>query len=177
MAQSKRVYLILFIFSLILIACKSDLYSSSNSEIHLEQFTEESVLVEFFIYESRQGEDYLAAKFTPQGERLHLYSKDLPIVGINGTGRPTLFEILSPENFEFSEVEQSVQSFEKQFPGFIETHLVYPAGPVTLKYLLPSGSDVESELQLEVSVTYMVCHSDGGCKPPVIDKKVFLTLP
>jgi hypothetical protein len=103
-----------------------------------------------------------------------LYSKDIPITGIDGVGRPTLLEI--PAASQIKAMGSLIESVKAQSPDFEPRELlVYPVGPVTLSLPveLPPGNDW---IEDGVEVTYMAC-SASLCKPPVVGKIVYLRLP
>jgi hypothetical protein len=60
--------------------------------IPLASFTENYVEVSIYLARSFEGNYHLSATFTPPGG-YHLYSKDIPVTGLNGLGRPTLLEL------------------------------------------------------------------------------------
>ena len=75
-------------------------------------------------------------------EEAHLYSKDLPITGIDGVGRPTLLE-LSFES-QIKPVGELIESAPSQEPETEPKALrVYPVGAVTLSLPieLPPGTN------------------------------------
>ena len=115
----------------------------------------------------------LEATFSPPAG-YHLYSKDLPLSGGNGQGRPTLLE-LSPGSRmrSLGPLKESVASdmvnYEPDGP------LVYPEGPVTLT--LPVSLPRENGwVNDQVSLTYTAC-SAISCKDPTIGKVIPITVP
>jgi hypothetical protein len=115
----------------------------------------------------------LSATFTPP-QGYHLYSKDIPITGIGGVGRPTLLELTS--NSAVKATGTLMESMKAQTPDFEPKELlVYPAGAVTLNLpveLPPGNGWSEDELQ----VTYMAC-SASLCKPPVVGRMISVRIP
>lgn len=111
----------------------------------------------------------LSATFTPLLENFHLYSKDLPLTGLDGVGRPTLLELT--ESSRMAAVGDLTANVDLIVP--VETAdgtqapPVYPSGPVTLSLpvSLPAGDG--ENVPDELAVTYMVC-SGMVCKPPVM---------
>ena len=104
----------------------------------------------------------------------YLYSKDIPLTGVDGLGRPTLLE-LTPES-QLKTMGRLVESIQAKEPEFEPKDLlVYPSGTVTLSLPieLPSGSDWVEEV---VKITFMSCN-DQGCKPPVMGKLVSIRVP
>lgn len=115
----------------------------------------------------------LSATFTPP-EGYHLYSKDIPITGIDGLGRPTLLE-LTPKS-QLSATGDLMESIKAQEPDFEPKELlIYPLGAVTLSLPveLPSGSGWTED---EIQITYMAC-SASQCKLPVVAKRVLIAIP
>lgn len=147
--------------------------STPSMPIQLASFAENEVSVSIRLDQPSAGNYILSATFTPP-DGYHLYSKDIPIHGINGIGRPTLLELtadsllkaraglgenLPAENFYFEHNEFQV----------------YPLGAVTLSLPveLPSG---ENWVQDKLRVTFMAC-SSTQCKPPVEGKIVLIRVP
>ena len=103
-----------------------------------------------------------------------MYSKDIPITGVDGLGRPTLIELTA--NSQMKIVGELVESVPAEIPNFEPQELlVYPPGAVTLSLpvKLPAGNDWVEDV---VKITYMSC-SDTGCKPPVVGKLVSIRVP
>jgi hypothetical protein len=146
---------------------------AAEKPIPLTSFTENYVEVSIFLGQNALGKYMLSATFTPPAG-YHLYSKDIPITGIDGLGRPTLLELTS------GSVTQAtgplIESVNAEAPDFGPKELlVYPAGTVTLSLpvdLPPGNGWIEDELQ----VTYMAC-SASQCKPPVVGKIVPIHIP
>jgi hypothetical protein len=126
-----------------------------------------------FLEHTSEGNHILSVTFTPP-EGYHLYSKDIPLTGIDGVGRPTLLTLTS--NSEIKATGALIESVKAQSPDFEPKELlVYPVGAVTLSLPveLPPG---EIWIHDEVKVTYMAC-SASLCKPPVVGKVVSLRIP
>lgn len=157
---------------LFLTACGSQPDLKPDSPLPLASFTESDVTVDIALEQDASGQVYLAATFTPE-EGEHLYSKDIPLTGVDGLGRPTLLELVPGSKLEAAgELTESVSALELDgSPGL----LVYPEGPVTLRLAvtLPEG---EGWFDEQVSVTYMAC-SGGTCCPPVVGKLVPVRVP
>ena len=139
----------------------------------LATFTENDVAVSIFLDSGANGQYLLSATFTPP-EGNHMYSKDIPITGVNGLGRPTLIELTA--NSQMKIVGELVESVPAEIPNFEPQELlVYPPGAVTLSLpvKLPAGNDWVEDV---VKITYMSC-SDTGCKPPVVGKLVSIRVP
>jgi hypothetical protein len=147
--------------------------STKNSSIPLASFTENDVDVSISLARTLDGEYHLSATFTPP-EGYHLYSKDIPVNGVDGLGRPTLIELTAGSQVKAADALQ--ESVKPQPPGFEPKELlVYPLGTVTLDLpiKLPAG---DQWVQDELSVTYMAC-SASQCKPPVVGKIIPVRIP
>ncbi len=141
---------------------------AASKPLALASFTENYVSVSIGLERDSTGSTFLSATFTPP-EGHHLYSKDIPINGLKGLGRPTLLELTA--NSQMTALGKLTESVSAQEPDFEPKELlVYPAGPVTLRLpvQLPSG---KGWIDDEVKITYMAC-SAYQCKPPVEGKAV-----
>lgn len=139
----------------------------------LASFTESDVDVSIALAHQPGGEFVLTATFTPP-DGYHLYSKDIPAMGVEGLGRPTLLELTS--NSRLMAAGSLTESVKAQAPDFDPRELfVYPSGPVTLSLPveLPAG---EGWIEDEVQVTYMAC-SARKCKRPVVGKIIPIRIP
>jgi hypothetical protein len=146
---------------------------AAKKAISLASFTENYVEVSIYLKQDASGEYLLTTTFTPP-EGYHLYSKDIPITGINGLGRPTLLELTSNSLMKATGVLS--ESPRAELPEFEPRELlVYPSGAVTLSLPveLPPGSEWIAD---EVKVMYMAC-SASLCKPPVVGKIVPVRVP
>lgn len=144
----------------------------ARSSLALTSFTENYVDVSIRL-ESQAGNYFVSATFTPP-KGYHLYSKDIPINGLAGLGRPTLLELT--EASQMTALGELIESAPAQQPDFEPRELlVYPAGPVTLSLpvQLPPGNNWIDD---EVEITYMAC-SAYQCKPPVEGKIVSVRIP
>ena len=167
--RCRYVFLLAVLLSASLVSCSS----ARNEPISLASFTEHYVDVLIFLEQDSEGKFVLSATFTPPNG-FHLYSKDIPIAGVEGLGRPTLLEL--PSNSLMNTTGPLVESAKAQVPDFgPQELLVYPAGTVTLHLPveLPPG---EGWVEDEVQVTYMAC-SASQCKPPVVAKHVLVAIP
>jgi len=146
---------------------------AAEEPISLASFTENYVEVSIVLEQNASGNYILSAIFTPP-EGYHLYSKDIPITGIDGLGRPTLLELTS--NSTTKATGTLIEDVKAEVPDFGPKELlVYPVGAVTLSLpvKLPAGDDwIEDELQ----VTFMAC-SASQCKPPVVAKRLLVPIP
>jgi hypothetical protein len=142
----------------------------------LAAFRENDVQVDIVLEKDPSGRAWLAGTFTPTREHFHLYSKDLPKGGLQGQGRPTLLEIISPSQVTpIGALMASLPPEGHYTPVRGQALPVYPEGPVTLRLQIElpvSGGPVRTEL----SVTYMACDKDI-CLTPVMDKRVSVVIP
>jgi hypothetical protein len=158
--------------ALVLSACVSS-PSGFVSLQHLAAFSQNSVSVAIALQRDSSGNMFLAATFTPMSGD-HLYSKDIPMEGIDGEGRPTLLE-LTPQSGLRAAGGLTASVDDRVAPTGPAALKVYPPGPVTLRLpvSLPAGQGWYDD---QVSVTYMAC-SQTICKAPVIGKIVRVHLP
>jgi hypothetical protein len=166
--MKKSIFLILLIV-LLTTSCNSQVRSPHE----LASFTENEVTVSIYLNKSKDGETFLSAKFSPP-DGYHLYSKDIPLTGVDGLGRPTLLELTTEsEIISLGELSESVSA---EVPNFEPKELlVYPSGAVTLSMTIDLPNE-DGWLNDAVKVTYMACN-DGGCKAPVIGKLVSVRIP
>jgi len=169
----KLHYLFILSFLCVLAACGKSSTAVQRVSLSLASFTENYVDVSIRL-EGTDSEGYfLSAIFTPP-DGYHLYSKDIPLNGVEGLGRPTLLELT-----EYSQIRalgvltESVKTMEPNFEP--KELLVYPSGAVTLSLPveLPAGN---TWLDDTVKVTFMAC-SASTCKPPVTGKIVNIRVP
>jgi hypothetical protein len=172
-----KLHFISFVFTTILLAgiasCTPDLVSPRSPPISLASFTENYVDVSIYLESDSTGNYSLSATFTPP-HGYHLYSKDIPLIGVDGLGRPTLLELTNESSIKTN--GELTESLKAQVPNFEPKELlVYPPGKVTLKLpvILSPGHDWVDD---SVKVTYMACN-DSGCKPPVMQKIVLIRMP
>jgi hypothetical protein len=170
--KSQHCLHVLF-WTILLLSTLVSCVSAQTEAISLASFTENYVDVSICLERNSAGNYVLSATFTPP-QGYHLYSKDIPITGIDGLGRPTLLE-LAPESL-LKTSGPLLENVEAQVPDFGSRELlVYPPGAVTLSLpveLPVSNGWIEDELE----VTYMAC-SAGKCKPPVVAKRVLVPIP
>jgi hypothetical protein len=141
--------------------------------LSLASFTANDVRVSIQLQGGQNMVPILSATFTPP-DGYHLYSKDTPLKGLNGLGRPTLLELTAESHMQA--ISELMESVEPQVPNFEPKELlVYPSGEVTLsvEVQLPPGDEWVDD---SVSITYMAC-SDQLCKPPVVGKIVAIRIP
>lgn len=144
-----------------------------GATISLASFTENYVEVSIYLERDARGNHRLSATFTPP-DGYHLYSKDTPISGIDGAGRPTLLELTTNSQIKaIGDLMESVPAQEQDFGP--RDLLVYPQGPVTLSLYVELPA-VDGWIEDELQVTYMAC-SGKQCKPPVVAKRVLLPIP
>lgn len=165
----------IFVFLvLILTSTSCQAVPSLGESIELATSTENNVKVSITLVHESNNQFILSATFTPQDPSLHLYSKDIPKTGINGLGRPTLFELSKDSSMRaISELTESASPQVPATPPF--ELLTYPAGSVTLslRILLPDGNNWIND---EVIVTYMAC-DEQGCRPPIQEKSIAIKIP
>jgi len=155
------------------VSCTPDLYSPQSQPVSLASFTENYVDVSIYLESDSGGKYSLSATFTPP-DGYHLYSKDIPLGGVDGLGRPTLIELTNESHMKVKgELTESLKAEEPNFEP--KQLLVYPTGVVTLSLPveLPPGSDWVDD---EIKITYMAC-SASQCKPPVAGKIVLIHIP
>ena len=156
-----------------LVSCGRTSIPVDKISLSLASFTENYVDVSIRLEGSDSEGYFLSAIFTPP-DGYHLYSKDIPLNGVEGLGRPTLLELT-----EYSQIRalgvltESVKTMEPNFEP--KELLVYPSGTVTLRspIELPAGN---TWLDDTVKVTFMAC-SESTCKPPVTGKIVNIRVP
>jgi hypothetical protein len=123
----------------------------------LSSFSEAGVQVNLVL---DQQSCTLNAQYTPEREKFHVYSKDLPPNGVNGLGRPTRLDVISGLQSR-GELTANATTSDIKTEGLDEILPVYPDGPVTLS--LPVK--VTDRNRAQVKVSYMAC-SLTGCLPP-----------
>ena len=142
--------------------------------LELATSAENKVDVTINLTRDESGQFILSATFTPEVLDMHLYSKEIPVNGVDGLGRPTLLELAEDSALKANgELTESVLS--SQAPLDSNGLLLYPAGPVTLSLpvLLPEGNNWIND---EVIVTYMACDNQG-CRAPVQQKPIAIKIP
>jgi len=143
--------------------------------LSLATFVENEVAVEIVLVQDEPGRGRLVGTFTPLDPGLHLYSKDLPTHGIRGLGRPTRLQVVSSRSIKAAGALAASRPTLDLFIRPLGMKLpVYPEGPVTLS--LPVSVRTDASTAAQLSVTYMAC-SDRICHPPVIDKRIAVTIP
>lgn len=161
--------LLTFALSVLISAC----IKQKNDALLLATFTENDVEVSIRLEANTDGNHFLLATFIPPNGH-HLYSKDIPLTGVEGLGRPTLLELSA--NSQMRSLGGLLESVPSEIPDFEPMELlVYPAGIVTLSLpvQLPPGNEWVDET---VKVTYMSC-SGNGCKAPVVGKLIPIRVP
>ncbi len=168
-----RSFLSVLLLTTLLLATSVSCTSAPSEPISVASFTENYVEVSIFLERTPAGNYSLSAKFIPPNG-YHLYSKDIPITGVNGLGRPTLLELTTNSHMKVTgDLTESVKAQEPDFEP--KELLVYPLGAVTLSLPveLPAGNDGVED---EIKITYMAC-SASQCKPPVEEKIVSIRIP
>lgn len=136
----------------------------------VEQF-EEPAGVRVAVSAARLDPEWVIVRgvFTPVEAGYHLYSKDMPMEGIDGTGRPTRLDVTGGA----SQVGTVISDREPHdFKQFDQTLPVYPEGPVTLYRL----ARAKAGAALSLSLTYMSCSSEL-CNAPVEQSPLSLAAP
>jgi hypothetical protein len=168
-----RIFLNVVLWTMLLLAASVSCTPAPWQPISLASFTENYVDVSIYLERNSPGNYFLSATFTPPNG-YHLYSKDIPITGVDGLGRPTLLELTIESQMRATgELTESARAEKPDFEP--RDLLVYPLGALTLSLPveLPSGNDWVND---ELKVTYMVC-SANQCKPPVEGKIVSVRVP
>lgn len=168
----KYYFLILFCLTF-LVSCANFFNQSVHLPLSLANFTENTVNVSIVLEKSISGQFYISATFAPPNG-FHLYSKDIPLSGIGGLGRPTYLSL--SDTSQLRSTGELIESVKPQIPQFEPQELlIYPFGAVTLRLPveLPDGKEWIRE---SILVTFMACN-EIGCKPPVVEKSVFIQLP
>ena len=121
--------------------------------------------------DSTTGALTLSARYMPTRAGFHVYSKDLPLHGLDGLGRPTRLDPLSGLTASGDLVaDQPV--IMQSIDGLTEIFPVYPDGAITLRLpVTATGSGLAS-----VKVSYMACSSTFGCLAPT-EQIVTLAVP
>jgi hypothetical protein len=176
LSPMKYAFQIVLIFTLFFTAsCQPASILEPGQTLQLATSAENKVEVTIALTRDESGQFILSATFTPQLLNMHLYSKEIPLNGVDGLGRPTLLELAKGSaikaNGELTESVESSQSSSIDSEGL----LLYPAGPVTLSMpvLLPDGNNWVRD---EVIVTYMAC-DDRGCRAPIQQKPIPIKIP
>ena len=165
----------IFIFLvLILTSISCQAAPASSGPLQLATSIQNNVEVVITLERGDSNQDILSATFIPQSPSLHLYSKDIPKIGVDGLGRPTLLEL--SKDSPMQAVSELTESSSPEIPTVPPLELLtYPAGPITLSLpvILPDGNTWSDD---EVFVTYMAC-DETGCRPPVQNKSIAIKIP
>ena len=168
-----RLCLNILFWTMLLSATSVSCTSVPSEHISLTSFTENYVDVSIYLERNSAGNYLLAATFTPPSG-YHLYSKDIPLTGVNGLGRPTLLELTTKSQMKaLGKLTESAKAGEPDFEP--KELLVYPVGAVILglSIELPASDNWVND---ELKITYMAC-SASQCKPPVEGKIVSIRIP
>jgi hypothetical protein len=168
-----RFFLNILLWIIVLSAVSVSCTPASSERIALASFAENYVDVSIYLERNSAGNYFLSGTFSPP-TGYHLYSKDIPLTGVNGLGRPTLLELTSES--QMKAIGELMESVKGQEPSFEPKELrVYPLGGVTLSLHveLPPGIDWIND---EIKLTYMTCN-DSQCKPPVEGKIISVRIP
>lgn len=170
----KTKFILWSVFMLALASCQPIPTLALDEKLQLASSTENDVEVVIALQRSDNNQFILSATFTPLEPGLRLYSKNIPRKGVDGIGRPTLFEISSDS--EIVALDEAQENVPPQCPISGPQELeTYPSGSVTLSIpiLLPDGNEWLDE---QVSVTYMAC-DEKGCHAPVENKLIAIKIP
>ena len=174
--QYKSLFVIA-ITSLLICACIAPIASiPAPRRYQLYEFSKHQVHVKIMLEVIDDEVATLVTEFVPTDPTLHLYSKDLPVNGINGIGRPTLVTIKSGPLFANGGLISNIDDFEQEFPAIDMQFPIYPEGSVTLsqnvKYTNRSGAE-----EVTIAITYMACSNKGYCFPPVEEYLISSKIP
>jgi hypothetical protein len=159
----------IILLSATLVSCNS----APSLPIHLASFSENDVSVSVDLEQPLTGHYVLSATFMPP-DGYHVYSKDLPIHGINGIGRPTLLELTTDSQIKaLGRLAENIPAENFYFEH--NEFMVYPLGAVTLSLPVELPA-VQSWVTDELKITFMAC-SSTQCKPPVEGKIVSIRVP
>ncbi|HEX5824615.1 MAG TPA: hypothetical protein VFY18_09175 [Candidatus Limnocylindrales bacterium] len=111
-------------------------------------------------------ETTIVAEFRPLEDGLHLYGLDLPVDGINGTGRPTRVDVVDAGWRAIGPAQPSVVAEAVSLLGFDEPFPVYPDGPVTLRQAIASNGDSDDG-RIDLAITFMACSAPSVCFAPI----------
>ncbi len=125
--------------------------------------------VDVVIEATASGTDVVVQTTFDPGDGWHLYSTDLAMTGIEGIGRPTRVDVVAGLSNESTQTQQRVSDLDVPALGIVVP--VYPDGPVVL-----TTDGALTDTSIELAITYMACSSDGGCRVPVVDRRVVLEL-
>lgn len=161
-----------------LVGCSKSIVHEETHTFHqkamLDSFAKNGVQVTLTLEENQHQQSIIAATFKPEQSGFHLYGKELPILGIEGVGRPTRLEISTTNDIEIvGSLLESTPSQLYEMPGFDEPFPMYPVGSMTLRQILKLPSDIT---HLRVNLTYMACSEQGLCLAPVVGHEIDLEL-
>ena len=93
----KRISQIIILFFLLALigstSCQPAAVLEPGQTLQLATSAENKVEVSIALTRDEDGQFILSATFTPQLLNMHLYSKEIPLNGVDGLGRPTLLEL------------------------------------------------------------------------------------
>ena len=142
----------------------------------ISEIEDSGVKVTFKLSKGEGGDRWLQASFIPLEEGYHVYSKDLPIEGIDGIGRPTLLELSKHEAISgLGKLTADKKVHNLTSPLNAGGFPVYPDGPVTLTLPFSLKAESNATVEVEAKITYMAC-TKTSCNPPVEGKTVMLSL-
>ena len=170
----RRWRLGLVLLALFLAACRPAAPAALPPPLALVEFNRNGATVTLVLEQDGQGGSVLAATFTPDEADGHLYSKDLPIEGVDGLGRPTLLELAPGTGIQpLGDLQDSAVAESVDVAPGLPALPVYPAGPVTLRLPVRLPGQASAE---QILITYMVC-TPRGCYRPVVARAVDVQVP
>ncbi len=176
MTPSYRYFsLTVLLVCMLLASCSSQPDLPRGQSIPLTSFTDSisEVSVSVRLQHAEDGTFLMLATFTPP-EGYHLYSKDIPITGVRGQGRPTLIEL--PADAKTQPAGALSANVSAALPGYVPDGApVYPEGPVTLT-LPVQLPDQTGWVKDQISLTYMAC-TPTICTAPTVRKLVEVSIP
>ena len=122
------VFLAFLTLTVFTAACAPRSGLAPGQTLALASASENGVDVSISIERTSEGIILLHATFTPPAGD-HLYSKDILITGVDGLGRPTLFELTADSKMQaLGSLGESVPAIDLDFE--YQKLPIYPAGPV-----------------------------------------------
>jgi hypothetical protein len=91
MNMKLRSILNLLLLPILILTTHASCTPAYSERVALASFTENYVDVSIYLERNSAGNYFLSGTFRPP-TGYHLYSKDIPLTGVNGLGRPTLIE-------------------------------------------------------------------------------------
>ena len=130
-----------------------------------ERFDASAVEVDIQLEKTDAGTTVVAT-FRPLRDGLRLYGQDLPMDGIDGTGRPTRVDVVDAGWRAVGPAQPSVVAEAVIVAGSDEPFPTYPEGPVTLRQAIESTGDLDDG-RIDLAVTFLACAEGNVCFPAV----------